>query len=221
MYARIARRVVARFLNLAMEHDSPEALKKYLHDHPGAIVRKHHVKKQDEGKGKEDKGKGKEDKGKEDGGKEEKKPRPKKELDQEWDANEWDTKDALNEARSKHYIYNAADVAEYPEKYIRGLSKKMPRIMGVGQDEGWPFFSHYDEEKAKEFFDDLNKELDMLEDVMKENKDQTGGRVPHKYQDDVDEIRAQAKKFKADTQKVFEGYAKKNEALNKEYKALE
>lgn len=51
MHTRIAQRVVARFLNKAMEHDSPEALKKYLHDHPGADKSKHKVKKQEESKG--------------------------------------------------------------------------------------------------------------------------------------------------------------------------
>lgn len=39
-----ARRVVARFLG-ATEHDSPEALKKYLHEHPDADKSKHTVKK--------------------------------------------------------------------------------------------------------------------------------------------------------------------------------
>ena len=35
---------------LAMEFDSPAALKRYLHDHPGADRSKHTVKEQDEGK---------------------------------------------------------------------------------------------------------------------------------------------------------------------------
>ena len=33
---------------MAMEHDSPEALRKYLHDHPDADKSKHTVKKDDE-----------------------------------------------------------------------------------------------------------------------------------------------------------------------------
>lgn len=44
----IVRNIVAK---VSMEHDSPEAMKKYLHDHPGADKSKHHVKKQDGGGG--------------------------------------------------------------------------------------------------------------------------------------------------------------------------
>jgi hypothetical protein len=55
----MAKRVVARFLGLAMEHDTPEALKKYLKEHPDADKSKHTVKKQ------EDKDEG----GKDEGGK--------------------------------------------------------------------------------------------------------------------------------------------------------
>lgn len=46
----LVRRVASRFME-AMEHDSPEALKKYLHDHPGADKSKHTVKKKDDDKG--------------------------------------------------------------------------------------------------------------------------------------------------------------------------
>lgn len=42
--ALVSDRVVRRF---AMEHDTPEALKKYLQEHPGADRAKHHVKKQE------------------------------------------------------------------------------------------------------------------------------------------------------------------------------
>lgn len=53
--AVIARNVVARVLE-ATEFDSPEALKKYLHDHPGADKSNHSVKKEEKGEGgKEDK----------------------------------------------------------------------------------------------------------------------------------------------------------------------
>lgn len=48
--SKIAQRVVARFLSMSKEHDSPEALKKYLHDHPNADRSKHHVKKPSDGK---------------------------------------------------------------------------------------------------------------------------------------------------------------------------
>lgn len=57
--AVIARNVVARVLE-ATEFDSPEALKKYLHDHPGADKSNHSVKKEEKGEGgKEDKKKSK------------------------------------------------------------------------------------------------------------------------------------------------------------------
>lgn len=45
--AVIVRSVVARVIQ-AIEFDSPEALKKYLHDHPDADKSKHSVKKKDE-----------------------------------------------------------------------------------------------------------------------------------------------------------------------------
>jgi hypothetical protein len=61
--SKIAQRVVARFLSVAMEHDSPEALKKYLHDHPGANKSKHHVK-QEKGKDEPKKDEPKKDEGK-------------------------------------------------------------------------------------------------------------------------------------------------------------
>ena len=44
------RRVASRFVE-AMEHDSPEALKQYLKDHPNADKSKHKVKKDEEGGG--------------------------------------------------------------------------------------------------------------------------------------------------------------------------
>lgn len=46
--AGVAIRVAARFQQ-AMEFDSPEALKKYLHDHPDADKSKHTVKKPEQG----------------------------------------------------------------------------------------------------------------------------------------------------------------------------
>jgi len=45
--AVLVRNVVARVLE-ATEFDSPEALKKYLHDHPDADKSKHSVKKKDD-----------------------------------------------------------------------------------------------------------------------------------------------------------------------------
>jgi len=51
--SEMAKRVVARFLS-AMEHDSPEALKKYLKEHPDADKSKHTVKKQEEDAGGEE-----------------------------------------------------------------------------------------------------------------------------------------------------------------------
>jgi cytochrome oxidase Cu insertion factor (SCO1/SenC/PrrC family) len=44
----MAKRVVARFLGTAMEHDTPEALKAYLKEHPDADKSKHSVKKQED-----------------------------------------------------------------------------------------------------------------------------------------------------------------------------
>lgn len=40
----------------AMEHSSPEALKKYLHDHPGADPKNHHVEKKDDKEEEDDDG---------------------------------------------------------------------------------------------------------------------------------------------------------------------
>lgn len=51
----LVRRVASRFVE-AMEHDSPEALKKYLKDHPNADPKNHTVKKHDEEKGGDDEG---------------------------------------------------------------------------------------------------------------------------------------------------------------------
>jgi len=45
-HALLVKRVATRF---ATEFDTPEALKKYLHDHPGADKSKHSVKKDNEG----------------------------------------------------------------------------------------------------------------------------------------------------------------------------
>jgi len=42
--AGLIKRVAARF---AMEHSSPEELKDYLHEHPGADPKNHHVEKKD------------------------------------------------------------------------------------------------------------------------------------------------------------------------------
>lgn len=46
--ALIVRSIVAR---VAMEHSSPSEMKQYLHDHPGADPKDHHVKKQEGGGG--------------------------------------------------------------------------------------------------------------------------------------------------------------------------
>jgi hypothetical protein len=48
--AILTRRVVARYMSkVGMEHDTPEAMKEYLKDHPGADKSNHTVKKQDDG----------------------------------------------------------------------------------------------------------------------------------------------------------------------------
>lgn len=72
----VARNIVARYLDkVSMEHDSPEALAKYLKEHPNADKANHTVKKpekeekgKDEGESKGDKGKGDEG-GKDEGSK--------------------------------------------------------------------------------------------------------------------------------------------------------
>ena len=43
------RATLLPIIKKAMEFDTPEALKKYLHDHPGADPKNHTVKKQDSG----------------------------------------------------------------------------------------------------------------------------------------------------------------------------
>jgi len=45
--AILVRRLIAR-MRTSMEHSSPEAMKEYLHEHPGADKSNHHVRKKDE-----------------------------------------------------------------------------------------------------------------------------------------------------------------------------
>jgi hypothetical protein len=52
MRDKLARRVVNRFLKKGMEFDTPEALKKYLSEHPNADRSLHTVKKQEKGEAK-------------------------------------------------------------------------------------------------------------------------------------------------------------------------
>lgn len=44
----LAAKVAARWMRKATDFSSPEALKKYLHDHPGADPKNHHVVKHDD-----------------------------------------------------------------------------------------------------------------------------------------------------------------------------
>lgn len=57
MNKNAAARIVDRFLSrIGMEFDSPEALKKYLHEHPDADKSKHSVKKPEKGDSEGDSG---------------------------------------------------------------------------------------------------------------------------------------------------------------------
>jgi len=209
---KIARRVVARFLGLSMEHANPEALKKYLHEHPDADKSKHHVKEQggDEPKG-------------EDKPAEKKKPRTRSEIDDAHSASDWEFKDELSEARGDHALWSneVEDLKDLPNKYIRDLSDKMPNIGKMQNEQGWPEFGNHQEKEADSFYSGLLKELNELEQVMKDNKDQTNGRVPSDYTELISKTREKAKKMQKATEKAFNGFDNRLKGLRKEEEALD
>ncbi len=129
--ALLARQIARRYLKkMGMEHDSPEALKDYLKEHPGADKSKHHVKK---------------DEGKDEGGKMTAKP-GKKEQDLGGELSQWQGpgQPGINHVNS--YLQGGHPVShEMVEKAIKEMEKNKAGASGK------------DKEHAEKMIDGLNK----------------------------------------------------------------